>query len=383
MKKTVRIIPLLLILCMCLSMGLTAGAEETKKERVIFSATEPDNSGYFNVTMTVYDASFNVFQFALSYNTATVMPVNQNGGKATSFEDFAHKAEHTDWMDTIGLSVDTNTGFIEFTGYASPSLRGKKPVNAAGNVEADSQGVALFVFRFKVISAGSCGLKLATAGDAVYSKSIPGGGGLADAGKWLPTKVEFSMPANLAPPVTKTTTGDNTTKKEEKPTLTADDLLKRSILLQIGNYAAVVQGGVTSIYSGEREVVPYIAEDRTMIPVRFLAERFDAVVDWDNTTRTVMIKAKGKNIQMPVGSTTYTVDGVSKTMEVAPVIVKDRTMVPIRFVAEALGYRVEWDQATRFVIVSEQDTIWTLSGNTEQSAIKKAGGLLAMYQNFI
>lgn len=78
-----------------------------------------------------------------------------------------------------------------------------------------------------------------------------------------------------------------------------------------------------------------------MVPIRALMEGFDSEVVWDDTDRTVTINFDGDTqIVMTVGEATYTVDGAEQTMDTEPVIQGDRTYVPIRFAAEALGFTV-------------------------------------------
>ncbi|MBR5429747.1 MAG: copper amine oxidase N-terminal domain-containing protein [Firmicutes bacterium] len=85
---------------------------------------------------------------------------------------------------------------------------------------------------------------------------------------------------------------------------------------------------------------------RTLVPIRFVAEALGCTVDYTTkaggSTDQVIIKGSAA-VVLTVGSTAYTVDGVSRTMDTAPVINSDwRTLVPVRFVAEALGCRVDY-----------------------------------------
>lgn len=77
-----------------------------------------------------------------------------------------------------------------------------------------------------------------------------------------------------------------------------------------------------------------------MVPIRALAEAFDAEVVYDNDDRTVTIDYDGKIIVMTIDESTYTVDGEELTMDTAAVIKGDRTYVPVRFAAEAMGFTV-------------------------------------------
>jgi len=92
---------------------------------------------------------------------------------------------------------------------------------------------------------------------------------------------------------------------------------------------------------------------RTFVPVRYLGNALgvdDNNITWDAKTRTA--KLKGKNeLKLTIGKKTVAVNGQEKAIDVAPVIVNPgRTMLPARYVAEGLGYIVEWDAENQLVI---------------------------------
>ena len=109
----------------------------------------------------------------------------------------------------------------------------------------------------------------------------------------------------------------------------------KSVVMTIGDSQYVVNNKVVA-----GDAAPYVKNDRTYVPIRALAEAFSADVNWDNDARTVTIVRGDKTIVMTVDKTTYTVNGEEATMDVAPEITGDRTYVPVRFVAEALGFTV-------------------------------------------
>ena len=89
------------------------------------------------------------------------------------------------------------------------------------------------------------------------------------------------------------------------------------------------------------DAAPYVDSNwRTMVPIRALAEAFDADVEWNNDDRTVTIKYENETIVMTVGEKDYTINGETATMDTEAVIQGDRTYVPIRFAAEAMGFTV-------------------------------------------
>lgn len=100
------------------------------------------------------------------------------------------------------------------------------------------------------------------------------------------------------------------------------------------------------------DAAPYIKNDRTYVPMRYLGETIGAEVLWDATARTVTLVQDGDEVVFTIGSTTYTINGEANVADVAPEITNDRTMLPARFVAEAFGYVVGWDPGTQTVLIS-------------------------------
>jgi len=116
---------------------------------------------------------------------------------------------------------------------------------------------------------------------------------------------------------------------------------KTDIEITPGNNIALVDGEEAVL-----DVPAKIINDRTMVPVRFVAENMGYFVDWDATNRTVII-GEDNHILLPIGSTTATVDGVQVSLDSPAIIDNSRTLVPIRFVSENLGAMVDWDEDAR------------------------------------
>jgi len=103
----------------------------------------------------------------------------------------------------------------------------------------------------------------------------------------------------------------------------------------------------------------FIKNDRTLVPIRVIAEELDAVVTWDNNNRTVHISKEDLHVVLPVGSNLieYTIDNetIYNLSDVSPVIKEDRTFVPIRLVSNALGVGIDWDNDKRAVIIDSSE----------------------------
>lgn len=92
------------------------------------------------------------------------------------------------------------------------------------------------------------------------------------------------------------------------------------------------------------DVPPMILNSRTMIPLRFVGEKMGMKVDWNSKTRTITMTQDGKTL-------TLVVDKLDPSMDVPATIINNRTMVPIRYVSENFGATVNWIASTRTVQV--------------------------------
>ncbi|HBL81961.1 MAG TPA: hypothetical protein DD391_05080 [Clostridiales bacterium] len=98
---------------------------------------------------------------------------------------------------------------------------------------------------------------------------------------------------------------------------------------------------------------PVIVNDRTLVPLRAIFEALGAVVDWEPTTRTVTARRDDINISLVVDTNIIKKNGADIEIDVPAQIVGDRTMVPVRAISESLGASVDWDPATRTVLIDD------------------------------
>ncbi|MGE5392060.1 MAG: stalk domain-containing protein [Deltaproteobacteria bacterium] len=186
------------------------------------------------------------------------------------------------------------------------------------------------------------------------------------------------------------------------------------IMLLCGSIPAGVQAAgeqpIKLFVNGQQiatDVDPIIIDNRTMVPLRVIADNLDRYVLWDGDNRRVIISrdAYGSNT-LPSrawdnsGSISIIVDGNEIESEVPPFIREGRTMVPIRVIAEGLGMLVSWDTSLRSVCIDEppavepeemipvtpQETMETVNnmvdpnttimGNAQASAVEMKGLLL-------
>ncbi len=97
---------------------------------------------------------------------------------------------------------------------------------------------------------------------------------------------------------------------------------------------------------------PFIdANGRTQVPVRFVSEALGAKVDWKGDTQKVTVALNSRNVVLTIGLKKYEINNKSYQMDTVALLQESRTFVPIRFVSEALGASVVWDQATKSVYI--------------------------------
>ncbi len=102
---------------------------------------------------------------------------------------------------------------------------------------------------------------------------------------------------------------------------------------------------------------PILVNSRTMVPVRFLVEALGGEVDWHAPMMTVLIDYAGTNIQIPVGESSINIDGIEQPIDSPAVLNNSRTMVPIRFIVEALGMDIEYRGFDQRVTIIDENPI--------------------------
>ncbi|HEX3011633.1 MAG TPA: stalk domain-containing protein [Syntrophomonadaceae bacterium] len=124
------------------------------------------------------------------------------------------------------------------------------------------------------------------------------------------------------------------------------------IKLQIGSRKYYVNHTFSDM-----DTVPFISGERTFVPIRFLAESIGANVDWDDYERKATISNDGEVIELWAGRNTARVNGSRNHIDalnsqLTPVIKQGRIMLPLRFITENLGFDVDWNDASREIILT-------------------------------
>lgn len=124
------------------------------------------------------------------------------------------------------------------------------------------------------------------------------------------------------------------------------------LTMQIGESVMTVNGVKKEIDPG-RGTTPVIINERTLVPIRALIEEIGGAIAWEEDTQNVII-ALGKDIIiLTIDSTTAFVNEEAKTLDTAPTTINDRTMLPIRFISENLGYKVDWNENEQLITITK------------------------------
>ncbi|MBP2026456.1 hypothetical protein J2Z35_000245 [Acetoanaerobium pronyense] len=130
----------------------------------------------------------------------------------------------------------------------------------------------------------------------------------------------------------------------------------------------------------ETDVAPIIESGRTLVPVKGVLESMGATVTWDQETKTATAFLGENSTSVTIGNKTAYVNGYAVTLDVPAKIVDGRTMVPLRFMAESIGYSVAFedgwvylsgsqDESTDFYALLDQFDTDFIQGNFQEDEI--------------
>ncbi|HCC08368.1 MAG TPA: hypothetical protein DEP72_09460 [Clostridiales bacterium] len=146
----------------------------------------------------------------------------------------------------------------------------------------------------------------------------------------------------------------NTYTEEEKTKLgAAADALKQ--------YKNIAVLPYQNVYAKEKEIKfdtpPVIKEGRTLIPVRAIATAYGFEVSYNEETKEVTLIKDGNEIKLCINSREAYANGTKIELDVPAETYNDRTVIPLRFVAENMGLNVDWDEETQTIDISEEEEV--------------------------
>jgi hypothetical protein len=139
------------------------------------------------------------------------------------------------------------------------------------------------------------------------------------------------------------------TCKDTKISVTAKTEKDIQVKLTINSKNAIINGNKTNL-----DVPPQTIKGNTMVPLRFIAEAFGCQVNWNASEKKITINRGSFEMFLWMDKTKALVNGQERTLKAPPTSVKGKTLVPLRFIAEAFGATVNFNSKTQ-----EIDILWT------------------------
>lgn len=125
---------------------------------------------------------------------------------------------------------------------------------------------------------------------------------------------------------------------------------KNVVLMKVNDPFMSVNGVRQEIDPG-RGTAPQIIFGRTIVPIRAIIETMLGTINWEDATQKITLNANGHSVIMWLNKKEIIVDGQNQMMDVTPVSINGRTMVPVRFAAENVGCFVDWIASTSEIVV--------------------------------
>ena len=122
------------------------------------------------------------------------------------------------------------------------------------------------------------------------------------------------------------------------------------INMQINNPIMTVNGIQTEIDAG-RNTKPVIENGRTLVPIRAIIESIGGRVEWENETQSTLLYHEDDIIKLQLNNFTAYVNNKPYTLDVCPIVINERTMLPIRFIAEGFNLAVSWNENSKTVVI--------------------------------
>lgn len=118
------------------------------------------------------------------------------------------------------------------------------------------------------------------------------------------------------------------------------------------------------------DMPPIVLNDRSVVPARAVFEKLGATVTWDEKKSLIGVSLQDTNIELTIDNKTAVVNGQKKMMDVPSKLINSRTMIPVRFVAETLGAKVDWNESNRIISIWYQGKGQAITNNIKMNDIQ-------------
>jgi iron complex transport system substrate-binding protein len=158
----------------------------------------------------------------------------------------------------------------------------------------------------------------------------------------------------------------------QKSLLIALSLVLVLTLVPFGAFETSAASAISVTKDGKKlsfDVQPQIINGRTMVPYQAIAKNMGAEVVWDNTKKQVTVTKGSLKIQLNIGYHAAFKNGQRVILDTPPVIKNGRTLVPLRFISESFGLFIDWNNATKTVVIESTKTINHAMGKTTLKSV--------------
>lgn len=150
--------------------------------------------------------------------------------------------------------------------------------------------------------------------------------------------------------------------------------LSDAVVLYIGSSNAYINNTKTKIDNNDPSIKPVVINNRTLVPIRFISEKLGANVEWDSISETATINISGRTIKITTSSNKMNVDNQDVTLDVPAETINGRLFIPLRkFVEEGLNKKVFFDKD--IIIISDDENI--IDKNLESNVINDLANILS------
>lgn len=133
----------------------------------------------------------------------------------------------------------------------------------------------------------------------------------------------------------------------------------------------------------EMDMPPVQIDERTLVPTREVFEPMGASVEWKAAEKKVFINHGNKLIVLEVNNPDAWVEGASQKLDVPPKIINGKLMLPLRFLGESLGYKVDWDHATSHISINQNQSVPKLKTTVEDVRVRNQDDGISLYTIYL
>lgn len=156
-----------------------------------------------------------------------------------------------------------------------------------------------------------------------------------------------------------------------------------------GQWHTYTEAPIRVLVNGEEaygDMPPILYKDSTLVPARAVFEKMGATLTWNESTSQVGVAMDNINLTMVINENKATVNGSVYEMKVPPKVINDRTLIPARFVVEALGMKVGWNEKERTVTIERGDidvqNVQTVAEEGKLRVVVSSGSPITDYTSF-